>query len=189
MENKPVAAGKSSFDLIDQDLALSRIVSETATVYADLACGAGRYSLALAERVGPDAAIHALDLWPDGLAQLNEAAAKRSLKNIRTQLADLTKPLPLEDGSVQVCLMATALHDLPEAGQETLLAEIRRILAPGGTFVLIEFKELDHGPGPSKDKKIGPEKAEAMLMPLGFVLEETLDLGEFPYLARFRLPG
>lgn len=184
MTAKPVAAGKSSFDLIAPEPAFEQIITPSARTYLDLACGAGRYSLALAERLGPGATIHALDLWEDGVAALNATAAELGLA-IRAQVADATRPLPLPDASVDVCLMATALHDLPEAAHADVIGEIRRVLTPGGAFALIEFKRLDHGPGPGIAKRIGEREADVLLLPHGFAKAACVELGEFTYLGRY----
>lgn len=184
MDARPVAAGKSSFGHIDQDLALANIVKDTPATYLDLACGAGNYTLALAGRVAPGSTIYALDLWDEGIAMLQEAAKQQDRAVIRAMRADMTQPLPLADGSVDVCLMATVLHDLPERRGQTL-AEVKRVLAPGGAVVVIEFKKLDRGPGPGKERRLGPEDSETLFAAYGFAAEAPLDLGEFTYLIRF----
>lgn len=187
MTDKPVAAGKSSFDHIDQDLALSLIVSPMATAYADLACGAGRYTLALAERVDQDRIIYALDLWEDGITALKDAAMGQGMGNIEAVVADITAPLPLNDDAADVCLIATALHDLPREGQKRLLEEVLRILSPQGTLVVIEFKKLDHGPGPGMEKRLSETELATLVTPYGFREVESVSLGEYTYLTKFEV--
>lgn len=188
MTNKPVAAGKSSFDHIDQDLALSNIISPIATAYVDLACGAGRYTLALAERIErDDNIIYALDIWEDGIASLKDTALRLGMGNIEATVADITGPLPLDDDAADVCLIATALHDLPPDSREALLEEVVRILAPQGALVVIEFKKIDHGPGPGIAKRIGEAELAALLAPHGFAEVVSVSLGEYTYLAKFAL--
>ncbi|AMK11671.1 hypothetical protein AWY79_11365 [Pseudodesulfovibrio indicus] len=185
MADKPVAAGKSSLAHIDQDLAFGTIIVPGAAAYLDLGCGAGMYTLALARRLSGTPTIHALDLWGEGVEALAVSAAEQGFPNINPMVADLTAPLPLDDGAVSSAFMATVLHDLPERTWPAILGEIGRVLAPGGRFSLIEFKKLDRGPGPSLAKRIGPEDADRLARPAGFVRKATLDLGEFTYLAEF----
>lgn len=188
MTDKPVAAGKSSFDHIDQDLAFSNIVSPIATAYVDLACGAGRYTLALAERIErDDNIIYALDLWDEGIARLKETALRLGMGNIEAMVADLTATLPLDDDAADVCLIATALHDIPGASRGALLEEVLRILAPQGTLVVIEFKKIDHGPGPRVEKRLGEDELTALLAPHGFRPVTTVSLGEYTYLMKFEV--
>lgn len=185
MTGKPVAAGKSSLDHVNLELAFSNIVTGMDSVYIDLACGAGRYSLALADRVGKGSVIHAFDLWDEGIAVLRESARESGCDNVRPKVVDATQPLPLEDGSIDVCFMATALHDLPEASREGVVREIHRVLKPQGVFVLIEFKKIDYGPGPQKEKRIGEVDADKLVLPVGFRKDVALSLGEYPYLVRY----
>lgn len=186
MSEKPVAAGKSSLDLIDQELAFSHIVTKSDAVYLDLACGVGRYSLTLAERMGKESVIHALDLWEDGIAALKESAKSLGYADIKAEVADITRPLPLRNNSIDVCFIATALHDLPIDTRGAVVGEIHRVLADRGVFVLIEFKKLDHGPGPSQKLRIGEEDADALVIPYGFTKEVSVDLGEFTYLTKYK---
>lgn len=186
MSTKPVAAGRSSITHVDQDIVFANLIADNHSVYLDLACGAGNYTLALAQRLGADSVIHALDLWEEGVAALQESATQQGFENIKAQVADATKPLPLDDGSIDVCLMATILHDIPEAERVNTLQEVRRVLKPHGALVIIEYKKLDYGPGPKNiEARIGEADAEALLTPLGFKKDAVVDLGEYPYLIRF----
>ena len=87
--------------------------------FLDLGCGAGNYTLAVAEVLGKHGVVVALDLWQPGIETLEERAAAAGRRNIRTRLADISKLVPLGDGSVDVCLMATVLHDLAEFARPT----------------------------------------------------------------------
>lgn len=186
MTGTPKAAGKSSIAHIDLNLVLDNIVVGPRATYLDLGCGAGSYTLALARRLGAGSLVYALDLWEDGIAALGEAARKEGLGNVEPRVADLSRPLGLATGSVDAAFMATVLHDLPETARPGLMGELSRVLVPGGVFALIEFKKFAHGPGPSSpDKRIGPEDADRLTEPHGFVRDAEVDLGEFTYLARF----
>lgn len=185
MSSKPVAAGKSSFDLVDHELVFSHMIAKEDATYLDLACGAGRYTLALAEQLGTGSTIHAFDLWPEGVAAMMNDARERGLSAIKGAVADVTRPLPLPEETVDVCFIATALHDLPAETRDSVIDEIRRVLVPGGTMLLIEFKKLDHGPGPGKEKRISEEDADALILPHGFRKAEAVSLGEYTYLVRY----
>jgi len=188
MDAMPKAAGKSSFGHIDQDLVFDSIIVGLRATYLDLGCGAGMYALPLARRLKAGSLIYALDLWEEGIAALAESARREGLGNIQPMVADLSQPLHLEAGAIDAAYMATVLHDLPESVRPGLMAEVNRVLVPGGRFLLIEFKKLDHGPGPSMDKRIGLEDADQLVAPYGFVQDSMVDLGEFTYLVRYIKP-
>jgi demethylmenaquinone methyltransferase/2-methoxy-6-polyprenyl-1,4-benzoquinol methylase len=60
-------------------------------------------------------------------------AYRKGLQAVRADAA----ALPVRDGSVDAVLVVDALHHLPDA--RTVLAEVERVLAPGGVVVVREF--------------------------------------------------
>jgi ubiquinone/menaquinone biosynthesis C-methylase UbiE len=179
----PIAAGKSSIDLVDAELVLSEMRLQPDTVLLDLACGVGNYALASAPFIGPAGAIHAFDLWPEGIAALQESARARGLEQIRATVADVSKRLPLADGSVDVALLATVLHDLVEVGvAEGALREAARVLRPGGRLVVIEFDKVESRPGPPAAIRLSPEEVETLTAPFGFRPERRIKVGNTLYL-------
>ncbi len=113
---KPKGAGKSSFELIDSNKLTDILPLKTGSVVLDLACGKGAYSIFLSEIVGDQGLIYAVDLWEEGLLLLEEQIENRNINNILFLHADATKKIEIDDYSVDVCLMATVLHDF-EANQ------------------------------------------------------------------------
>jgi response regulator RpfG family c-di-GMP phosphodiesterase len=52
------------------------------------------------------------DLWEEGIAFLRDQASAKGINNMKAIVADLGKLIPLENNSVDICFMATVLHDL-----------------------------------------------------------------------------
>lgn len=96
----------------------------------DLGCGSGRMLKPLSQAgcqvVGLDGSAHMLSL-----AALDNPG--RGLV-----LADAGRPLPFADASFDlvICLHATVLHIQSEAARQCLAAQARRVLKPGGVFVV-----------------------------------------------------
>ncbi|MDI6852042.1 MAG: methyltransferase domain-containing protein [Deltaproteobacteria bacterium] len=186
-KGKPPGAGKSSFDLIDPNKFFAALVIKPHMKILDLACGQGNYTLALAEAMGPEGVVYGADLWEEGLAKLREEAAIRGLRQIRAILADVSSPLPLDAASIDLCLMATVLHDLVEAGTAPgALAETTRLVKPGGTLAVVEFKKMDGPPGPPRHIRLAPEEVENLLKPYGFRKRLIEEIGSYTYLMLFR---
>jgi len=182
----PHGAGKSSFDLIDPDTLFASLHLKPGDAVLDLGCGEGRYSLPLARRLGPAGQVFAVDLWPEGLAILKDKAREGGLGNLRTLLADVSQPLPLPDGSVDLALLATVLHDLTEAGQaEGALTELARLVKPGGRLAVLEFKKIQGPPGPPLAIRLSPGEVAALLLPYGFTPGKITDLGPHIYMVMF----
>lgn len=91
----------------------------------DAGCGPGVYSRWL---LAQGARVTALDYSPAMLARL------RSHRHLRRVAADLSGPLPLEDGSFDRILCAMVLQHLRDWAP--VLREFRRLLRPQGQIVL-----------------------------------------------------
>ena len=60
--------------------------------------------------------------------------------SVSLRLGDL-EHLPLRDNEAHCAVMTLVLHHLPKPGQG--LAEVGRVLAPGGVFVVVDFEKHD----------------------------------------------
>ncbi len=108
----------------------------------DLACGTGVVARAAASRVGPAARITGVDLNPRML-EVARAAAAREGRAIEFREAR-AESLPFPDRGFDVALCQFALmfmDDRPKA-----LAELHRVLAPGGRLGLSVWQGLDRHP-------------------------------------------
>ena len=95
--------------------------------------------------------VYAVDLWEEGIAALKERAAREGRANLKALVAG-GGPGPLRRRlSVDVGFMATVLHDLVEAGTAAgALAEVARVIKPGGLLAIVEFDKIDGPPGPPR---------------------------------------
>ncbi|HEY6838621.1 MAG TPA: methyltransferase domain-containing protein [Geobacteraceae bacterium] len=187
MTKRPTAAGKSSFDLIDRDRFFAALNLSEGTVLLDAGCGTGLYTLAAAERIGTAGVIYAVDLWKEGIASLSREVARRRLTNVHPLVADVSKRIPLPDQSVDVCLVATVLHDLAQDGTvEGALREMGRVLKPEGLLAVVEFEKIDGPPGPPRAIRLSPAGLDAVLAPHGYRLLATKPVGPYNYLSLYR---
>ena len=189
MSKKPVAAGKSSYDLIDPSVFFSHLKIPSDARVLDLACGIGNYSIAISPLLDERGLVYSVDLWDEGLEKLRHRIQEKGISNIRPVKADITKHIPLENGSVDFCLIATILHDLSPREQDSTLKEVKRIIKTDGVLALVEFKKLDKGPGPPMHIRLSEAEAEEKMKKYGFIKTYKGDIGEFTYLMTFRKTG
>jgi SAM-dependent methyltransferase len=104
-------------------------------VILDLGCGPGLFLRDVGER-HPSAVLYGYDVTPAMIAygqQGSYAGARPTL-----MLHDVaTQPLPHAAGTVHLVSMSSVLHVFDEP--LPVLAEIRRVLAPGGIFLLHDW--------------------------------------------------
>lgn len=110
-------------------------------VWADLGAGAGAFTLALADLIGPTGKIYAIDKDARSLKQLEQAMQAMFPAVALTYLnTDFTRPLelPLLDGVV----MANSLHYVRK--KDEMLQHVHGYLRPGGRLLLVEYN-VDSG--------------------------------------------
>ena len=183
---KPKGAGKSSFEFIDPNLLKANLPVRPGSAVLDLACGKGAYSLFLSNIVGDQGLVYAVDLWEEGIMLLEEQIETRGITNILTLVEDAAKEMDIEDYSLDLCLMATVLHDFEEAGQtETVLKEVKTLLRPGGCLAVLEFKKIEGPPGPPVHIRLSEKETDRLVTPHGFKKRKTVVMGEYHYLTTF----
>ena len=77
--------GKSSYDLIDPGALWAELNLPQGITFLDLGCGQGNYSLAVANLIGPTGVVYAVDLWEEGIASLQERAAREGRANLKAR--------------------------------------------------------------------------------------------------------
>jgi len=185
----PKGAGKSSFELINTDILKQMLPVHQGSVILDLACGKGLYSLFLSKLAGPSGLVYAVDLWEEGLQMLEAEALKNEVATIAPIKADATKDIDIEAHSVDLCLMATVLHDFKEmSAEKAVLKQIKTLLRPGGCLAVIEFQKKDGPPGPPADIRLTRQETEELATGLGFKKTNVADIGDYNYLVTFTSP-
>ena len=184
--DKPTGAGKSSFGLIDTDKFFQELDLKKDTTFMDVACGRGAYTLAAARIINKEGRLYAVDLWAEGIRILEKEAASKGIKNLKTFVGDVAHEIPVEDDCVDVCLMATVLHDLvAETVDQQALKEITRVIKPGGTLAIVEFYKKEGPPGPPRPIRLSPEEVDKMVSVYGFRQIRYTEIGPDNYLIIF----
>jgi SAM-dependent methyltransferase len=106
----------------------------------DLGCGAGHTALGLAPHA---ARVTAVDVTPDMLATASRLAEQRGVTNVEFRLADASA-LPFESAQFDLVASRVAAHHF--ADPRAALAEVRRVLRPGGRFVLVDAISPEDAP-------------------------------------------
>ena len=103
---------------------------------ADLGAGGGYFTFRLADAVGPEGAVYAVDIDPDMTQYLEGRAQDEGRENIRVVLAKPDDSL-LPPGEIDLIFTVNTYHHLQH--RSDYLAHLAGSLRPGGRIAVIEF--------------------------------------------------
>jgi ubiquinone/menaquinone biosynthesis C-methylase UbiE len=109
----------------------------------DLGAGTGDQTLLAAGRIGPGGMVLATDISAPMLVLTQEAARAADLPNVQTRVMDAQR-LELEPGSFDAAMARFSLQFVPDV--QRALAEVRRVLKPGGRFAAVVFSGVERNP-------------------------------------------
>ena len=153
-----------------------RVVAELkipkgATV-VDLGAGVGYFTWRLANQVGPQGRVIAVDIQPGMLDLLKQNLKKRGITNVDMVLGAPEDPhLPV--GKVDLVLIVDVYHELQHP--EKTMEHVRRSLKPDGRVVLIEYRREDPNIPINPLHKMSVEEVRGELEPMGFRLVKLMD--------------
>jgi arsenite methyltransferase len=124
----------ASFAGIGNPLAIGPL--RTGETIIDIGCGAGMDLLLAARRVGPQGKAIGIDMTDAMVERARAVAAGCGLDQVEVRKGDATS-LPVESASADVVISNGVFNLVPE--KERALAEIVRILRPGGRLQLADI--------------------------------------------------
>ena len=131
------AEGRTSYEWLAEAVATGRH-----RTVLDLACGSGALLSILDARMSEDTRLMGVDMSPDELALARAQLPERRVELMEGRAQQLEH---LRDGSVDAVLCHWALTLMDPVAP--VLAEIARVLAPGGRFAAIVDGPMNAAPG------------------------------------------
>lgn len=120
--------GHAEGDDLERIVELARATADDTVL--DIATGGGHTALALARAAGE---VTATDLTPEMLTAAEKHIRGAGMSNVRFRIAD-AQALPFEDASFDIVTCRIAPHHFPRP--DAFAREVRRVLRPGGRFLL-----------------------------------------------------
>ena len=145
----PRARNDKHFPLFAHDNPLRKLSSSprkfcsyvsTRQIVADLGCGPGYYTLSLAESVGPEGRVYAVDSDPKAIRAVERKAARRGFRNVEAHATSAADLGFVQDESVDFVLANGLLCSMAPQDHQSAVSEVKRILKPGGKAFLSAAK-------------------------------------------------
>jgi ubiquinone/menaquinone biosynthesis C-methylase UbiE len=102
----------------------------------DVGCGTGYFTRLIAKAVAPGGSAHGVDPSRDAIT---EARRVTRLENC-TFGEGVAEALDAGDGAYDIVVSSWMIHHLPETLRQRAIGEMYRVLRPGGTVLISEFR-------------------------------------------------
>ncbi len=177
-----------SADVIDPITLLKKAGVGTGLVVADM--GVGRnlaFMLNASAMVTATGTVYALDVIKEILRLAEESAKAAGAQNVVTVWTDLElygAAKRVIDGSVDVGLLINTLFQ--SAKKADMLRECVRMIKPGGTLLVVEWKPVQTAIGPEVRVRVHPEEMKKLAQQQQLTLVEEFEAGEYHWAMLFR---
>lgn len=129
--------------LRQKTISLARLQGEEQVL--DIGCGTGSLAIEVQCRAGSSGRVVGIDPSPQQIARARAKAARRHLP-IEFQVG-VIEQLAFSDQTFDVVLSTLMMHHLPASLKRQGLAEIARVLKPGGRLIIADFKRKQERAG------------------------------------------
>lgn len=164
----------------DPEDIIKRIGIRRGMVVADLACGPGFFTIPIAEKVGKEGEVYAVDSDDRMLDHLRANLEKSRVTQgvVKGITADVSET-GIPSRSVDVAFFANIVHDLEDPA--AFLREAKRIGKNDFIAVDIDWKKIRTEHGPPFQIRLTKEKSIRILSRNGLKVTSTIDAGPFHY--------
>lgn len=155
---------------------LIRIGLRDGLTVADIGAGSGVFTLPAARITS--GTVHVLEISDEMLEYIAGKAQNENIASIELVKVE-SDHLDLADHTIDIALMATVMHELPDRG--SMLDEVKRTLKEAGRLAVIEFHKRDTPMGPPLGRRLDREALADEVEQRGFTLVDSFELGENMY--------
>ncbi|MEM8561115.1 MAG: methyltransferase domain-containing protein [Pseudomonadota bacterium] len=166
------------------DLLLDMLNLQPGQTVADLGAGTGYFSFPMAEMVGENGRVLAVDIEPLMLAIIENRVAKKNISNIELVLATEKNP-SLPQSAVDAVLMVDAYHEF--AYPREVMEHVVDALSEDGRVILVEYRDQDPTVPIKPLHKMTVEQARMEMAAVGLFLERVYEQLPWQNVMIFRL--
>jgi len=153
-------------------------------IFADIGSGPGFFTIPAARIIGPETIAFAVDTQAEMLIDLRD---RRNPPDNVILMKSEEYEIPLGDFEADFTLLAFVLHETPD--KVRLLQEIRRIMKPGATLLVLDWVKKEEDKGPPLEERISDKEARAFVEDAGFDVIQLSPLNPSHYRIIARRPA
>ena len=162
-------------ELRQKTMSLARI--QPGEQVLDVGCGTGTLALEVSRRVGSIGRVVGVDPSSEQIAHARSKGARRNVP-VEFQIG-VIEQLAFADQTFDVVLTTLMMHHVQASLKRQGLAEIARVLKPGGRLIIADFKPKQERQGQAARFHAGGSSMQdlaAMVVDAGFDLLETEEM-------------
>lgn len=153
---------------------------------ADLGAGSGQYMKPLSDAVGKSGRVYLCDIQKSLVEAMGNHARERGITNVRPLWGDLehTGGIRIDDHTLDTAILSNVLFQIED--KKTAIAEIGRILRPGGKLYIVDWSESFGGMGPRPEDVITEDEVRSLCEAGGFTYVSSFPAGDHHYGLAFK---
>ncbi len=149
---------------------------------ADVGAGTGYFSLPLAEVVGPEGRVYAVDAQAEMLSLLKQKVDQSELSSVILVHAEADQT-GLPASCCSLFFLANVWHEIED--QIAVLGEAKRILKLGGRIAILDWRtDVEPEHGPPLAHRVDASRAMESLRSAGFEQVGRAEVGKYSWLVQ-----
>ncbi len=162
--------------------ALAALALKSGQTVADVGAGTGYFAIPLAQTVGSNGVVYAVDAQEKMLEWISAKMVKEGLKNIVLVHAEASATT-LPSATCDLYLTANVWHELDD--REAVLLEAKRVLKSTGRIAILDWRpDVERIAGPPIDHRIASADVQTELNQSGFSNVESTNIGLYSWLVQ-----
>lgn len=172
---------KGTGGFLNPQTVLNQLDIKASYQVAHFGCGHGYFTIPMAQMVGKDGRIFAIDILNEALIEVEVRAEQSGLTNIETLKGNLEVPggskLPFD--AMDIVLLANILFQSQK--KSDIIKEARRVLKPGGELIIIDWQTTSSTLTSDSGWRISPDEAQQLAQEQNFAFIRSFDAGNYHY--------
>jgi ubiquinone/menaquinone biosynthesis C-methylase UbiE len=138
----------------------------------DMGSGNGYHTLPMAEAVGKEGKVYAVEVQPEMIEMQHQRAKEKGISNIVSIIGEFHDP-KLPAASCDMIVLVDVYHEFSHP--EQMLAGMKKALKPDGVIVMVEFRAEDDSVPIKPEHKMTKAQISKELTSNGFKLVREFD--------------